>query len=90
LLPRLATLIESGEEPVFIVAMLLRRVVSLMEVQRVLAERGRAVSNDRALADAIAATPSPFLPASFASRQRASAPPCWNLCWPICAGRTCA
>ena len=66
LLPRLATLLESGEEPVFIVAMLLRRVVSLMEVQRVLAERGRAVSNDRALADAIAATPSPF----FAGKLR--------------------
>jgi len=61
LLPRLATLLESGEEPVFIVAMLLRRVVSLMEVQRVLAERGRAVSNDGALANAIAATQSPFM-----------------------------
>ena len=68
-LPRLATLLESGEEPVFIVAMLLRRVVSLMEVQRVLAERGRAVSNDRALADAIAATPSPF----FAGKLREQA-----------------
>jgi len=69
LLPRLATLIESGEEPVFIVAMLLRRVVSLMEVQRVLAERGRAMSNDRALADAIAATQSPF----FAGKLREQA-----------------
>jgi DNA polymerase-3 subunit delta len=68
-LPRLATLIESGEEPVFIVAMLLRRVVSLLEVQQVLAERGRAVSNDRALADAIAATPSPF----FAGKLREQA-----------------
>ena len=69
LLPRLATLLESGEEPVFVVAMLLRRVVSLMEVQRVLAERGRAMSNDRALADAIAATPSPF----FAGKLREQA-----------------
>lgn len=68
-LPRLATLLESGEEPVFVVAMLLRRVVSLMEVQRVVAERGRAVSNDRALADAIAATPSPY----FAGKLRAQA-----------------
>ncbi len=68
-LPRLATLLESGEEPVFVVAMLLRRVVSLMEVQRVLAERGRAVSNDRSLADAIAATPSPF----FAGKLREQA-----------------
>ncbi|HET6348282.1 MAG TPA: DNA polymerase III subunit delta [Candidatus Krumholzibacteria bacterium] len=68
-LPRLSTLLESGEEPVFIVAMLLRRVVSLMEVQRVMAERGRAVSSDRALADAIAATPSPY----FAGRLREQA-----------------
>lgn len=68
-LPRLATLLESGEEPVFVVAMLLRRVVSLMEVQRVLVERGRAMSNDRALADAIAATPSPY----FAGRLREQA-----------------
>lgn len=68
-LPRVATLLESGEEPVFIVAMLLRRVVSLMEVQRVIAERGRAVSNDRALAEAIAATPSSF----FAGKLREQA-----------------
>ena len=68
-LPRVATLLETGEEPVFIVAMLLRRVVSLMEVQRVVAERGRAVSNDRSLADAIAATPSPF----FAGKLREQA-----------------
>lgn len=69
MLPRLATLLESGEEPVFIVAMLLRRVVSLMEVQRVIAERGRAVSNDRALAESIAATPSSF----FAGKLREQA-----------------
>jgi DNA polymerase-3 subunit delta len=68
-LPRLATLLESGEEPVFIVAMLLRRVVSLMEVQRVIAERGRAVANDRTLAEVIAATPSSF----FAGKLREQA-----------------
>jgi DNA polymerase-3 subunit delta len=68
-LTRVATLLETGEEPVFVVAMLLRRVVSLMEVQRVLSERGRAVSNDRALAEAIAATPSPF----FAGKLREQA-----------------
>jgi DNA polymerase-3 subunit delta len=61
MLPRLATLLESGEEPVFVVAMLLRRVVSLMEVQRTIAERGRAVSNDAALANSIAATQSSFM-----------------------------
>jgi DNA polymerase-3 subunit delta len=68
-LSRLATLLETGEEPVFIVAMLLRRVVSLLEVQHVIAERGRAVSNDRALAEVIAATPSAF----FAGKLREQA-----------------
>ncbi len=66
---RLAGLVDAGEEPVFIVAMLLRRVVSLLEVQQVVAERGRGVGGDRALADAIAATPSPY----FAGRLRAQA-----------------
>lgn len=60
LIPRVASLIESGEEPVFVVAMMLRRVVSLLEVQALVAERGRAVSNDRALAAELAATNSPF------------------------------
>jgi DNA polymerase-3 subunit delta len=64
-LPRLTTLLESGEEPVFIVAMLLRRVVSLMEVQRVIAEKGRSATNERALAGMIAATPSPFFAAKL-------------------------
>jgi len=68
-LPRLGTLLESGEEPVFVVAMLLRRVVSLMEVQRILAERGRSAANDRALADALAATTSPY----FAGKLREQA-----------------
>lgn len=68
-LPRLASLIDAGEEPVFIVSMLLRRVVSLMEVQCMLAERGRAVASDKALADAIAATASPF----YAGRLREQA-----------------
>jgi DNA polymerase-3 subunit delta len=60
LLPRVATLIEAGEEPVFVVAMMLRRVVSLLEVQSLIAERGRAVSGDRTLAAELAATASPF------------------------------
>ncbi len=66
LLPRLASLIDSGEEPVFVVAMMLRRVVSLLEVQALVKERGRAVSTDRALAGEIAATASPF----FAGKLR--------------------
>ncbi len=59
-LTRLSSLIDTGEEPVFIVAMMLRRVVSLLEVHAVIAERGRAVSADRALAESIAATQSAF------------------------------
>jgi DNA polymerase-3 subunit delta len=66
---RLGGLVDAGEEPVFVVAMLLRRVVSLLEVQQMVDERGRAVATDRALADAIAATPSPF----FAGRLRTQA-----------------
>jgi DNA polymerase-3 subunit delta len=68
-LARLASLLETGEEPVFLVAMMLRRVVSLLEVQHVLAERGRAVATDRGLAEAIAATHSPF----FAAKLREQA-----------------
>ncbi len=68
-LPRLGSLVDAGEEPVFVVAMLLRRVVSLLEVQHVMAERGRAVSSDRAMAESIAATTSPF----FAGRLREQA-----------------
>ncbi len=68
-LARLASLIDSGEEPVFLVAMMLRRVVSLLEVRHVMAERGRAVSNDRALAESLAATQSPF----FAAKLREQA-----------------
>jgi DNA polymerase-3 subunit delta len=69
LIPRLATLLEAGEEPVFVVAMMLRRVVSLLEVQALMAERGRAVSNDRALAAELGATNSPF----FAGKLREQA-----------------
>jgi DNA polymerase-3 subunit delta len=68
-LARLSSLLEAGEEPVFLVAMMLRRVVSLLEVQNVVAERGRAVSSDRGLAEAIAATHSPF----FAAKLREQA-----------------
>lgn len=65
-LTRLSSLVESGEEPVFVVTMMLRRVVALLEVRQVIAERGRAVSQDRALAENIASTQSPF----FAGKLR--------------------
>jgi DNA polymerase III delta subunit len=45
---------------VFVVAMMLRRVVALLEVRHLVAERGRAVATDRALAELLAATQSPF------------------------------
>jgi DNA polymerase-3 subunit delta len=73
-LARLASLLDAGEEPVFLVAMLLRRVVSLMEVQRVVAERGRAVGSDRALAEAIASTASPFFAARLREQAAKAAP----------------
>ncbi len=69
-LARLASLMEAGEEAVFLVAMMLRRVVSLLEVRHLTAERARAVSTDRALAESLAATQSPFFAAKL--REQAS------------------
>jgi DNA polymerase-3 subunit delta len=68
-LSRVSSLIDAGEEPVFLLAMLLRRVVSLLEVRHVVAERGRAVASPAALAQSIAATTSPF----FAGKLREQA-----------------
>lgn len=65
-LVRLSSLVDAGEEPVFLVSMMLRRVVALLEVRHVVAERGRSVASDRALAEAIAATQSAF----FAGKLR--------------------
>jgi DNA polymerase-3 subunit delta len=73
-LARLSSLVDAGEEPVFLVAMLLRRVVNLMEVQRVVAERGRAVGSDRALAESIASTASPFFAARLREQAKQAAP----------------
>jgi len=73
IIPRVATLVESGEEPVFVVAMMLRRVVSLLEVQSLLSERGRALSGDRALAAELGATNSPFYAGKL--REQASRVP---------------
>lgn len=68
-LARLSSLVDSGEEPVFLVSMMLRRVVALLEVRHVIAERGRSVASDRALAETIAATQSAF----FAGKLREQA-----------------
>jgi DNA polymerase-3 subunit delta len=55
----LARLIDGGEEPVFVLAMLLKRTVLLLQVGALVSEKGRAVSSDRALADHMGAN-SPF------------------------------
>ncbi len=68
-LTRVSSLVDAGEEPVFLVAMMLRRIVSLLEVRSVVADQGRAVSSDRALAGTIAATQSAF----FAGKLREQA-----------------
>ncbi len=68
-LSRVSSLLDAGEEPVFLVAMMLRRVVSLLEVRHVISERGRAVSSERSLAETIAATQSPY----FAGKLREQA-----------------
>jgi len=71
LIRRLGTLIDGGEEPVFIIAMLLRRVVQLIEVRALMAERGKAVSTGRALADHMASPINPFY-AEVLRRQAAA------------------
>jgi DNA polymerase III subunit delta len=68
-LTRLSSLVDAGEEPVFLVSMMLRRVVALLEVRHVVAERRGAVASDRALSEAIAATQSAF----FAGKLREQA-----------------
>ena len=68
-LARLSSLVDAGEEPVFLVSMMLRRVVALLEVRHVVAERRGSVASDRALSEAIAATQSAF----FAGKLREQA-----------------
>lgn len=70
LLRSLSNLIDAGEEPVFVLAMLLKRVVLLLQVVSLLREKGRAVANDRSLAAAMGGATSPFY-AAVLRRQAA-------------------
>jgi DNA polymerase-3 subunit delta len=60
LVRKLNKLIDGGEEPVFILTMLLRRVVLLMEVVAIVSQYGKAASSGKGLADRMATTSSPF------------------------------
>ncbi|MFQ5510303.1 MAG: DNA polymerase III subunit delta [Candidatus Krumholzibacteriia bacterium] len=52
--------IDGGEEPVFVMALLTRRVLQLMQVQALLAEQGARLRSPRAMADRIGGYVSPF------------------------------
>lgn len=60
LLRRLNAVLDGGEEPVMVTAMLLKRVVLLMEMKSVLAERGNKASTGRSLAGLMTGPVSPF------------------------------
>ncbi len=70
LLRTLAALVDGGEEPVFVLAMLLKRTVLLLLVCMLVREKGRAVSADKALADHMGGATSPFY-AAVLRRQAA-------------------
>jgi len=71
IISRLSSLIDGGEEPVFILAMLLRRVVLLLEVSTIVSERGRSVSSGRALADHMSGATNPFYAEKLARQASA-------------------
>jgi DNA polymerase-3 subunit delta len=61
---RINRLIDGGEEPIFILAMLLRRVILLMEVKSLVSENPRARS-PRVIASALAGFVSPYFAGSL-------------------------
>ena len=68
MLRRLGKLLDGGEEPVFVLTMLLRRVLQLLEIHAIIAEKGRAASG-KALAGFMAGHTNPY----FADRLRTQA-----------------
>jgi DNA polymerase-3 subunit delta len=68
LLRRLGTLLDAGEEPVFVLTMLLRRVVQMLEIHAIVEEKGRAAAG-KGLAGFMAAPTNPY----FADRLRTQA-----------------
>jgi len=57
---KLNSVLDGGEEPVFVLAMLLKRALLLLEVNALVAERGTSVSSPRNLAAAMSGAISPF------------------------------
>lgn len=68
LLRRLGMLIDAGEEPVLVLSMLLRRVLQMLEIHAIVAEKGRAASG-KALSGFMAGHTNPY----FAERLRTQA-----------------
>lgn len=60
LIARMNRLIDGGEEPVFVMAMLMKRVLLLLEVKYLLAERGRGASSPQVMAGLLAGYTSPY------------------------------
>lgn len=60
LIRKLNAVVDGGEEPVFVLSMLLKRAVLLLEVKSLMAERGKSASSGRALAGMMAGSISPF------------------------------
>lgn len=60
ILRKLASVLDGGEEPVLVLAMLLKRTVLLLEVEALLVEKGKAVSSGRDLAAAMSGSVNPF------------------------------
>ena len=60
LVTRMNRVIDSGEEPVLVMAMLIRRVLLLLEVKSLLRERGATVRSPRVMAGLLAGYTSPY------------------------------
>jgi DNA polymerase-3 subunit delta len=60
LVRRVSTLIDGGEEPVFLLAMLQKRVVLLLQVCAIIGEKGPRADNGRSLAAHMGGATSPF------------------------------
>jgi len=58
---RMNGVIDSGEEPIFVLAMLMRRVLQMMQVKSLLAVHGSAARNPRTLAGRMSGFVSPFM-----------------------------
>jgi len=71
LLEKLAVVLDGGEDAVFVLSMLLRRAVQLMELRAVLRESGRSAPSGRELAARVTSSASPFFVESLRRQAQA-------------------